>query len=240
MIGEKIVHRREELGLTQVQLSKMCGIKAPTLNNYEKNKTFPNEENLFRLMKALKCDANYLFGSTITAESFTLTEWERISVKKFRTLDKYGKNTIATMIDLEYKRCKKMRHVRKPEIIQIKMSPFAVSAGTGVGLDDEYYETLDVKASAITRQADYAVRVSGDSMQPTFYDGDIILVESMPQINIGDIGVFIVDGDGFVKELGNGRLISHNEKYSDIILKHHDMVFCSGRVIGVLEEDDFV
>ena len=126
MIGEKIVHRREELGLTQVQLSKMCGIKAPTLNNYEKNKTFPNEENLFRLMKALKCDANYLFGSTITAESFTLTEWERIFVKKFRTLDKYGKNTIATMIDLEYKRCKKMRCVRKPEIIQIKMSPFAV------------------------------------------------------------------------------------------------------------------
>jgi transcriptional regulator with XRE-family HTH domain len=149
MIGEKIVHRREELGLTQVQLSKMCGIKAPTLNNYEKNKTFPNEENLFRLMKALKCDANYLFGSTITAESFTLTEWERISVKKFRTLDKYGKNTIATMIDLEYKRCKKMRHVRKPEIIQIKMSPFAVSAGTGVGLVVLYKRNKNIKENVL-------------------------------------------------------------------------------------------
>lgn len=239
MIGTKILERRKILGMTQKQLSDISGIKTPTISNYENNVSSPNEENLKSLMKALKCDANYLF-SWGEMETISLSEIEKISVKKYRTLDEYGKEAVDSMLDIEYKRCVEIKQNHKPEIIHIKMSEFSASAGTGIELGEESYETIAVKASEITRQADFAVRVSGDSMQPTFYDGDIILVESMPQINIGDIGVFIVAGDGFVKELGKGKLISHNEKYPDIYLKHYDMILCSGKVIGVLDEDDFV
>lgn len=238
MMGKKILERRKKLAITQQQLSDITGIKTTTISHYENGITYPNEENLMLLMKALRCDANYLFG-WIT-ENFVLTENEKKSVKRYRTLDEYGKEAIDDLLSTEYRRCKEIRQLQKPEIIHIKISEFSASAGTGVELGDESYETIAVKASEITRQADFAVRVSGDSMQPTFYDGDIILVESMPQINVGDIGVFIVDGDGFVKELGEGKLISHNEKYPDIYLRHYDMVFCSGKVIGVLDEDDFV
>lgn len=239
MMGKKILERRKKLAITQQQLSDITGIKTTTISHYENGITYPNEENLMLLMKALRCDANYLF-SWGEMETISLSEIEKISVKKYRTLDEYGKEAVDDLLSTEYRRCKEIRQLQKPEIIHIKMSEFSASAGAGIELGDESYETIAVKASEITRQADFAVRVSGDSMQPTFYDGDVILVESMPQINIGDIGVFIVDGDGFVKELGEGKLISHNEKYPDIYLRHYDMAFCSGKVIGVLAEDDFV
>ena len=114
------------------------------------------------------------------------------------------------------------------------------SAGTGVDLCEENYQIMSIRASDLARQADFAVRVSGDSMETTFYDGDILLIESMPFINKGDIGIFVLNGDGYVKEYGGDRLISHNKKYPDIRLTEHDVVICSGRVIGVLEEDDFI
>jgi hypothetical protein len=53
--------------------------------------------------------------------------------------------------------------------------------------------------------------------------------------NVLNIGIFIINCDAYVKELGNGKLISHNEKYKPISLKADDSIFCCGRVLGVVE-----
>lgn len=110
-----------------------------------------------------------------------------------------------------------------------------VSAGTGVYLDDNRTEPLKIKHTVIAERANYAVRVSGDSMTPEYCDGDIVLVETCPSVNIGEIGIFVVDGEGYIKQFGGDKLISLNPKYADISLRNCESASCRGRVLGIAE-----
>ena len=84
--------------------------------------------------------------------------------------------------------------------------------------------------------AEFGVRVSGDSMEPTFHSGDRVFVAKDDALEEGDIGIFIVNGDAYIKELGNKCLISHNEAYKPIPLRSTDSIYCCGRVLGVVGE----
>ncbi len=77
-------------------------------------------------------------------------------------------------------------------------------------------------------------------MMPHFKDGDVVLVQSQPDVNIGEIGIFIIDGNGYIKERGERCLISINPEYDDIYFEEGQDIRCKGLVIGTLEEDDFV
>lgn len=106
MIGDKIRERRLELGITQLQLSQLTDIKKNTISNYENNVSSPSEENIFKLMEALKCDANYLFEWEEN-EDLKLTLEEKRRIKKYRFLDLYGRKAVDGIIDIEYERCMK-------------------------------------------------------------------------------------------------------------------------------------
>lgn len=182
-----------------------------------------------------QCEPPAYFGT-----SHDIDDDELDYIKKYRSLDDYGKKVIDSILSIEHERCSAIQPEQdKPEIISIKFAYLPASAGLGIDLSEENYKMLDVRATALTRSADFAVKVSGDSMEPTYSDGDILLVENMP-ISKGDIGIFILNGDGYVKEFGGDRLISHNSKYPDIKLSEHDVIMCPGRVIGKLDDDDYI
>lgn len=121
------------------------------------------------------------------------------------------------------------------EEFYIDLCNLPVSAGTGVYLDEDYTEPLQIMRTAIAERANYAVRVSGNSMETKFFDGDIVLVETCPTVDIGEIGIFIVNGEGFIKKRGEDRLISLNPECDDVILHEYDTVYCRGRVLGKAE-----
>ena len=242
---EKINELKKQKGLTNLQLAQMTGLTISTVDKITSGyNTNPKLGTVEAICKAVGCTISDLLDenpNNNTAHTpLKYSPKEDSIIKKYRTLDEYGKEAIDSLLDIEYTRCTAVIEEENPEIIQIKLSQLPASAGTGVDLCEENYQIMSIKASDLARQADFAVRVSGDSMETTFYDGDILLIESMPFINKGDIGIFVLNGDGYVKEYGGDRLISHNKKYPDIRLTEHDVVICSGRVIGVLEEDDFI
>ncbi len=111
----------------------------------------------------------------------------------------------------------------------------AVSAGTGNFLDDDSYETMHL-VNEPPRGTDFILRVSGDSMEPTYCDGDKIFVSSSNNIDIGDIGIFVVNGDVYIKEMGGNSLVSHNENYADIEFDEYTDVRCLGKVLGICDE----
>lgn len=114
----------------------------------------------------------------------------------------------------------------------IKLFDSSVSAGTGIDID--YSTHTEITSDDDIENADFAVKVSGDSMTPRFQSGDIVLVESTPCIDIGEIGIFIVNNQAYIKELGNNKLISLNEKYPPIEFSENDSIYCQGRVIKIL------
>ncbi len=72
-------------------------------------------------------------------------------------------------------------------------------------------------------------------MEPKYRDDDIVFIKATPEISIGEIGIFIVNNEGFIKRLGNNCLISLNNKYKDINFKEFDSIICVGKVLGVLQ-----
>ena len=75
-------------------------------------------------------------------------------------------------------------------------------------------------------------------MEPEFQDGDKVYVVQQPAVDIGEIGIFMINDEAFIKKLGKGQLISLNEKYKPIPLKKDDSIYCCGKVIGIVEEPD--
>lgn len=76
-----------------------------------------------------------------------------------------------------------------------------VSAGTEAWLDnDTSAEWITVPRNDITTSADFALKITGDSMQPKFFDGDRVLVKQAESIYEGEIGVFILNNESYIKK----------------------------------------
>ena len=113
----------------------------------------------------------------------------------------------------------------------IKLYDVSVAAGMGNFIDSDSYEELEVDET-IPEGTDYAVRVSGDSMLPRFVDSQIVFVKAQQWIDTGEIGIFNLNGDSYIKKLGNKELISLNPQYVPIRLTELDSVYILGKVIG--------
>ncbi len=76
--------------------------------------------------------------------------------------------------------------------------------------------------------------VNGDSMEPDFFDGDIIEYKLQLVLENGELGVFAVNGGITMKKFktnGDVRLQSLNDKYEDIIIKEEDDFSILGKVV---------
>ncbi|MBE6860055.1 MAG: helix-turn-helix transcriptional regulator [Ruminococcus sp.] len=230
MIGDKIKERRLELELTQLQLSELTCIKKNTISNYENSVSFPSEENIKKIMCALECDANYLFETSKTNEP-DISSAERVLIKKYRNLDEYGKRLVSEAVDIEHERCQAQKKL--PTFIFRKLSENKASAGFGFNLNnpDEWRE-IEVVDTNEARRADFAVEVDGDSMEPTLHSGDIVYIVIEKNIPVGQLGLFIQNNNGYIKEAGSDCLISHNKKYSNIYPQSGN-IECIGKVIGI-------
>ncbi len=107
-----------------------------------------------------------------------------------------------------------------------------VSAGIGEYLDGDNAETITVQVTSTTATADYALRINGNSMEPKYRNGDIILVQNADSVEVGEAGIFVLDGDGFFKIYDGDSLVSLNPEYARIMLKDFSSVSCIGRVLG--------
>jgi len=113
----------------------------------------------------------------------------------------------------------------------IKLYDIPAAAGVGVLLDSDYYEYLDVD-DTVPMEADFAIKVSGDSMAPRFVDAQIAFVREQHILDIGDIGIFSLDGDAYIKKLGRGELISLNPLYKPIPIRGYNSLVIFGKVLG--------
>ena len=100
-IGRRIKEARERLGLTQAELGERVGVTGSAITNYEKETSHPKEQVIYKLIETLDVDANYLFQDCVKLpkdkNDITLAEYEHI--KKYRTLDDFGKERIEQELD---------------------------------------------------------------------------------------------------------------------------------------------
>ena len=165
-------------------------------------------------------------------------------------LNSLGKNMVKEYISMlsanslfsEAENEKSVKHIRKfpkagsisdAEPIRriIKLYDIPAAAGFGSFLDSDHFEEIEVDETA-PKDADFAVKVSGDSMEPRFVSGEVIYIKSQNVLDVGSIGLFALNGDSYVKKLGIGELISLNPKYEPMPISEHDSFYVFGKVLS--------
>lgn len=206
-------------GLTAKKISIDTGISTGNISDWKSGRSMPTASKLVTLADYLDCSIDFLVGRTNDPTWYKPSENTKEAVK-------------ASIHIIE--KPKKSKQPKPPKI-KLPLYPQSASAGTGNYLFDADPEYIDVEKNSKTVEADFLVRVSGDSMLPKFHDGDIVLVKQTPSLFEGEIGIFYVDGDSFIKQMGSGELISINPNYPNISIMECDSIHYFGQVIGVLD-----
>ena len=231
MFDDRLKNLRKAKGATQADVAEALGIKESAYSNYEKDLREPNAVVLKAMSKYFGVTIDYLLDCHT---GFVASRSEQEHIKKYRSLDPYGQKAVTSVLDIEFERCTYIPEPNREELIEVSINYAPVSAGFGDELEDyEQWEKASVPLTPESRKADFILVVDGDSMEPKFHNGDYILVRKQPAVDIGQIGIFGVDGKGYIKKYGGDKLISLNKKYPDIPLDEESR--CFGLVLGVTD-----
>ena len=225
MFNDFINTRRKELNMTVDELVEKSGIPKGTLSKITAGiNSNPTLSTVEAICKALNCSLDDAVGFALKKPELSQSEIEHI--KKYRALNEHGKKMVDLVLDEEYEYCNpKIKLITRP------FYSIPVSAGFGNPLDDSPEEELEIEDTLEHRKGDFVVKVSGDSMKPNYNNGDLVLVQKQPTIEIGEIGIFVLNGESYIKKLGVNELISLNAKYLPKPYTAADSILCCGKVI---------
>lgn len=255
---DRLKQIKSERRITNDQLSEMTGIPLGTLSKILAGiSDSPKLSNIVAICAALECSVDYILtGIPENTNNYTLSDKEITLIENYRKLDAHSRELVAMVISKESEReaggsergfrgqiiagGASVRGAAMKSAVglsrrKISLYDLPVSAGTGVYLTDTESVEINIPDNSETSAADFALRIKGNSMEPKYRDGDVLLVEECDSVEYGELGIFILDGDGYFKKFGGDRLISLNPDYEPILLKNFEEIVCCGRVVGKLK-----
>lgn len=230
---------RKQSGMSLDELCEKSGIPKGTLSKITSGVTkSPSLDTMKTLVYAMGYTLKDLDDGIENSD--TLSKEERSHIKRYRSLDPYGKEAVDGILDVEWRRCREAEEAQStpPEerkVVRFSIPGFSLpmSAGTGEEAGQEHPENYTLVKEP-PRGTSYIARVSGRSMEPTYHNGDLVFVHACEKIPVGEIGAFFMDGQQWIKELGDGVLISHNPKFDP--RPFTEDVRCQGLVLGVCDK----
>ena len=228
-LGKTIAKHRKEHIIKQSELALKLEyydifVKPNTVSAWESGLSIPNSKQLLAICEILNIYDIY-------------TEFVNPNpINPFRNLNETGVAKVMDYIHL----LEKSGEYKTADIIPIhilrerKVFYTTVSAGTGSFLDGEDYEMYT--SPDIPEEASFGVYVSGDSMEPRYHNEELIWIEQTEQLEDGEIGIFYLDGNAYVKKFQNNEngtyLVSLNKKYDPIPVTENNSFKIFGRVLS--------
>ncbi|PTF03730.1 transcriptional regulator [Staphylococcus devriesei] len=230
IIANNIRKYIKESKMTQKQLAELIGITPSTLSDYLNLRSNPSHgviqkiADVFGIVKS-DIDTTYKESNDITTIYNQLTPIRQHNVLDYANHQlELQTSTDDNVIDLD---------TYKNENTTLTDVNGYVSAGTGEQIFDEPKFKVSVKGYVPPH--DLALQVNGNSMEPMFSDKEIIFVEKSNNIKNGQIGVFIINGEAYVKKVHVGEdrltLVSLNKDYRDLHFYENEGVRLVGKVI---------
>lgn len=224
----------------KIDIHREYGIPNSSISDYFKGKSLPSEENVIKLANFFNVNT-YDIDPRMKVSDFNNDKLRMSLLSKYEKLNTENKKKVVDYADNKLKDQKRQQNKIHP--INENDNTYyvdvlgSVSAGTGEWLTDEQHEEVMVNNEPPAH--DFALRVNGDSMTPTFSDGQIIYVNKIydtEEVRNNQFVIAELNGDSYVKKIvfddnrKNCRLISLNKKYADIEIKKSD----DFKIVGVV------
>ena len=237
IICERIRFYRELKRLEQKAFAAQLGVTSNAVSNWECGRSRPDVNLLPAICKALGITLYELYGEAVPAD--LLSPRERNLLDGYRRLSTGNQYAIDKAIEtLSF-----VQHVQsRPAIRELMYFERSLSAGAADPTEFEQdAEPFYLYVSPEAERADYVFNVNGDSMEPRYHTGDLVLVEKLDggsSLRYGEIGAFIVGNETYIKQYEPDGLHSLNKKYEVLRFGDDQAVYLIGRVVGLVSQAD--
>jgi len=187
-ISDRITRRARELNLKQKDIAEKTGASKASVSNWFSGKDSPTRF-IMELSKALKCDPEWLLeGSESTApERLKITTIEN-NAEYFGHIDAWDSETPLDEDEVEV--------------------PFFMEVELAAGIGGEHsleirgpklrFSKSTLRRCGVEANAAACVKVSGNSMEPRLFDGDVVGVDTFDK-KIVDGNVYAINHDGMLR-----------------------------------------
>lgn len=224
-----------ERKISQSELSRRTSIGRNSISDYLNGKYEAKQDKVFELAKALNVNEAWLMGFDISKnrkiENNDITSiYSKLTPPRQSNVLKYATNQLEEQNNDSDNLVDFNSYIQEKSEVDIYG---CASAGIGERLYNEPISKEFVRGYVPAH--DIALKVNGDSMEPLFKNGQIIFIEKSHTIKDGQIGVFIINGDAYVKKVyvedNRLTLVSLNKKYKDLYFYDNESVRLVGKVI---------
>ena len=231
----------KQKGVDRNTLCADLDLKYTTVRDWLKGITYPRIGKIELLANYFNINKSDLIENKIsTAQSsdFLLEKITNTARKLNTDNKKIVLRTSEELLESQNEEETKINEVS--EVIQLYSYDYydhPASAGTGQYLNDVRVERIELPVDV---DADFVIPIKGDSMEPDYYDGDLVFIQTSVDLNNGVIGVFNYNGDAYIKQLvidkDQAYLHSLNPAYKDMPITPETDFRIIGEVVDLYRE----
>lgn len=237
-IKHMLVSIAKDAKITFRKWSDLSGIPEGTLNKILYGSTTnPKIDTIISLLNCLGLSLKDIDPSY--QKEMADLSGEKQLLQSFHNLSPSGKKVI--LKDIESLMTYENEQTAAPKDTYRELQVFLLPASAGIGSPLDDYSSSEFKpfpVSIIPSGTKFAVRITGDSMEPQYYEDDIVFVKPTDYLKDADVGIVIINNEGYIKEYNQMKnaFISFNRKYDPIPVHEYDHVHVVGKVLGKYHE----
>lgn len=231
IMAKNIQFYMNKKGLDRNRLCADLNLKYMTVSDWLNAKTYPRIDKIEMLANYFNVNKSDLVEERDEGIS-TLQQIIAISSK----LEHPRQNNVLAYANEQLEE-QSSNYIKEDNVLYEVVVTEAVAAGRGYSYGED--ETEICYTNKELPRYDIASYIEGDSMEPEYHDGDVVLIRR-EMYSSPDVYVVDYDGKSYLKkvykEKDHFRLVSFNKEYEDIIIKipiDDDIYFnIVGKVVG--------
>ncbi|HHG6275585.1 TPA: S24 family peptidase [Staphylococcus pseudintermedius] len=226
IIAKNIRRFLDDSNMSQKKLAELINIKPSTLSDYLNLRSNPSHGVIQRIADVFGVGKSDI-DTTYKDENSITSIYDKLTPPRQKRVLDFANEQLNEQSN-------KVLHINSHNVISEEVAVYGyASAGTGETLIDGVEFTTQYNGHIPNH--DFALQVNGDSMEPMFEDKEIIFIDKTKQINSGQIGIFVIDGEAYLKKVFINeegiRLVSLNSKYPDLHFDSSHDIKVAGKVI---------
>lgn len=263
-IGNILKTRRKELNLSVKDVLEQLqnfgiDISDKTLYGWESGHRQPDADtflilcNIYQIstITGIQKIPKISSGQNIENAPSDFSEEAKKIAKDYDKLDARGKGAVKAIMEYEGKAeaaAPQKQAAGRPKVVplpkvkrahgftEIEVFDQPAAAGLGNPVDIPPSHTEQYPSDYVPPKTNFGVLISGTSMEPKIPDGSTVFVQATPALDNGEIGIFVLDGKSYCKQLKKDEetviLHSLNPDAEDVDVPPLSELRTLGRVLG--------